>query len=67
MIRSVSAFYLNYKIKIEKAEHYEVICKTILDKYPNLKKDIIKMCNFQNQSKSGKLLQGHFHLDTHSF
>lgn len=62
LIREVKDFYIGSNIVISTKPDYEVVCKSILEKYPRLNERITQYCKIENAApKKGtvKRLQPH--------
>ena len=62
LIREIKDFYIGSKIALTTKPDYEVVCKSLLDKYPKLNEKIAHYCKIENAApKKGtvKRLQPH--------
>jgi len=68
VIRSCADFYIASDITLNNMKDYEVVCKTLLLKYPRINEKVVKMCQLENaSSKSVKRLNPHvyyFEIET---
>jgi hypothetical protein len=63
LCREVKDFYMSKNIEINTKADYEVVCNTILDKYPRLKKVIKQYCAIENAApKNGSVKHKQAHV-----
>ena len=63
LIREVKDFYISKNIKVDSKADYEVVCKTILEKFPRLKQIIKHHCAIENAApKKGSVKHKQAHV-----
>ncbi len=67
LIRACAHYYISQGIEINKMQDYEVVCRSILEKYTKLGRSVYNFCKIQNASptiKAVKRLNPHVNMTT---
>jgi hypothetical protein len=57
LIRECAHYYISNRLTINKMQDYEVVGKSILEKYSNLKRAVSNFCKIQNASPTRKVVK----------